>query len=125
MTKTMTKKQWKTKITKACKDAGTYQKCFDNVIDTLAGILAIRDHAQELFEESGGNPIVKHTNKGGATNLVKNPALVVIMECNQQALAYWRDLGLSPAGLKRLGDKGLVDRDKGGGLADALAELGI
>ena len=105
--------------------AGTYQKFFDNVIDTLAGILETRDHAQEMYEESGAVRVVEHTNKGGATNVVKNPALVIIMECNIQALAYWRDLGLTPAGLKRLGEKGLVNQNKGGGLADALADLGI
>lgn len=121
----MTKKQWKTKIKKACLMAGTYQKFFDNVIDTLAGILETRDHAQEMYEESGAVPVVEHTNKGGATNVVKNPSLVIIMECNVQALAYWRDLGLTPAGLKRLGEKGLVNQNKGGGLADALADLGI
>ena len=47
------------------------------------------------------------------------------MDCNAQALAYWRDLGLTPMGLKRLGEKGLLNKDDGGGLADALAELGI
>ena len=71
------------------------------------------------------NPVLMHTNKGGATNMTKNPALVVIMDCNAQALAYWRDLGLTPAGLKRLGDKGLLNKDNDGGLADALEALGI
>ena len=47
------------------------------------------------------------------------------MDCNAQALAYWRDLGLTPAGLKRLGEKGLINKDNSGGLAGALAELGI
>lgn len=121
----MTKARWKNKIKKACRDAGTYQKYFDSVIETLAGILETRDNAQEKYEISGGNPIVAHTNKNGATNIVKNPALVVIMDCNAQALAYWRDLGLTPMGLKRLGEKGLLNKDDGGGLADALAELGI
>lgn len=121
----MTKTQWKNRIKKACRDAGTYQKYFDNLIDTLAGILENRDKAQEWYEESGAKPIVKHTNKAGASNLVKNPALVVIQDCNQQALAYWRDLGLTPMGLKRLGEKGLVNSNKGVGLAEALADLGI
>ena len=121
----MKKSTWKNKIKKACIEAGTYQIYFDSIIDTLAGILEIRDKAQEKFEQSGGNPVVMHTNKGGATNMIKNPALVAIMDCNSQALAYWRDLGLTPAGLRRLGDKGLLNKDDGGGLADALAELGI
>lgn len=121
----MTKRQWKNQIKKACEAAGTYQEFFDCVIDTLAGILETRDRAQEQFEETGCSPIVKHTNKGGATNIVKNPALVVIMDCDAQALAYWRDLGLTPMGLKRLGEKRLINKNNSGGLADALADLGI
>lgn len=121
----MTKQRWKNKIKKACVAAGTYQPYFDNVIMTLAGILETRDKAQEMFDEGGGSPVIEYTNKGGATNTVKNPALVVIMDCDSQALAYWRDLGLTPLGLKRLGDKGLVKQNQGGGLADALADLGI
>lgn len=121
----MTKRQWKNQIKKACEAAGTYQEFFDCVIDTLAGILETRDRAQEKFSESGCNPVVEHTNKGGATNVVKNPALVVIMDCDAQALAYWRDLGLTPMGLKRLGEKGLINKNNSGGLADALADLGI
>lgn len=121
----MTKQRWKNKIKKACVAAGTYQSYFDNVIETLAGILETRDRAQEKYEAEGGEPVVIHTNKAGAENIVKNPALVVVMDCNTQALAYWRDLGLTPAGLKRLGEKGLVNKDNSGGLAGALAELGI
>lgn len=121
----MTKSKWKNKIKKACIEAGTYQKYFDSIIDTLAGILEIRDRAQEKFELSGGDPVIKHTNNGGTTNMVKNPALVAIMDCNSQALAYWRDLGLTPAGLKKLGDKGILNKDSNGGLAEALESLGI
>ena len=91
---------WKRRIKKSCEDAGTYQPFFEPVIDALAGIMELRDNAQERFEALGGNTIVKHTNKGGATNIVKNPALVVIMECNAQALAYWRELGLTPRGFQ-------------------------
>lgn len=121
----MTQKQWKDRIKKACTEAGTYQSFFDDVIDTLAGIMATRDNAAEKYEASGMAPVIKHTNKSGATNIVKNPALVVLMDCDTQALAYWRDLGLTPAGLKRLGEKNLVNQNPGGGLAEALASLGI
>lgn len=106
----MTKKAWKAKIKKACKEAGTYQAFFDAVIDSLAGIMEMRDNAQEKFEQSGGSSIVKHTNKGGATNIVKNPALQVVMDCNAQALTYWRELGLTPAGLKKINDEALRAR---------------
>ncbi len=121
----MTKTQWRNKIRKACMAAGTYQKYYDHVIETLASIMETRDTAQEKFEASGGNPVVMHTNKAGASNIVKNPALAVVMDCNTQALAYWRDLGLTPAGMKKLGEKGIVEKEDEGGLAAALAELGI
>lgn len=103
----MEKRKWKSKIKSACKKAGTYQPFFDTVIDTLAAIMEMRDDAQEKFEAMDKSTIVKHTNKAGNTNVVKNPALVIVMECNTQALAYWRDLGLTPAGLKRINESGL------------------
>lgn len=98
----MTAAEWKKRITKDVKAAGTYQKYFGSVIDTLARILERRDDAEELFIASGGNILVKHTNKGGATNIEQNPALRLINDLNRDALAYWRDLGLTPAGYKRL-----------------------
>ena len=98
----MTAAEWKKRITMDVKAAGTYQKYFGSVIDTLSAILARRDDAEALFIASGGNILVKHTNKGGATNIEQNPALRLINDLNRDALAYWRDLGLTPAGYKRL-----------------------
>lgn len=118
----MNKKEWKKRIEKASKDAGTYRPFFDAVIETLADIMAMRDNAQEKFDASGGQTIVKHTNKAGATNIVKNPALVVLMECNTQALSYWRDLGLTPSGLKKLNSEALAD-NSGGTFAELLAKI--
>lgn len=120
----MRKQTWKNKIKDSCIEAGTYQPFFEQVIDTLAGILEMRDNANEKFEASGGNTIVKHTNKGGATNIVKNPALVVLMECNSQALLYWTQLGLTPKAYKSMTGT-LNVKAEGKTLEDALSELGI
>ena len=109
----MKKAQWKSKIKQSCIEAGTYKPFFDSVIDTLAGIMETRDNAQAKFDALGGETIVKHTNKGGATNIVKNPALAVLMECNAQALAFWRDLGLTPAGYKKLNADVIEKRESG------------
>lgn len=106
----MKKAWWKKRITEATKEAGTYQPYFDSVIGTLAEILERRDDAQELYEQTGSKPIISHTNKGGATNLVQNPALRLINDLNRDALAYWRDLGLTPAGYKKLDVK---EKDSG------------
>lgn len=118
----MTKKSWKAKIKKACEEVGTYRPAFDQVIDTLAGILEARDDAQEKFEKSGGQTVIKHVNKGGNPNLVKNPALVVIDDMNKTALQYWRDLGLTPAGLRRIDEKAMK-APRRNALAEAMEEL--
>lgn len=122
--KPMTKKRWKNKIKKACEAAGTYQPFFDPVIDQLASLMEIRDAAAETYLSSGGSPVVRHTNKGGNTNIVKNPALVVILECNATALAYWRELGLTSRSFKAMTGN-LAPAMQERSLEDALAELGI
>lgn len=110
--------KWEQVIKEACQEAGTYQPFFDLIIKELAGIMDTKDAALEIYEKSGGSPVVKYTNKGGFTNLRKNPALAVIQECNQQALAYWRDLGLTPSGFKKL--DGAVKKHEE---TDAFSEL--
>lgn len=119
----MTTKQWKTKITKACKDAGTYQKQFDAVIITLAEILSKRDGAQELFESTGCKYVIPHTNKNGSTNLEQNPIIRLINDLNRDALTYWRDLGLTPKGLKAIIEDAVKPAKKETDLTKALKEL--
>lgn len=119
----MTKAEWFEIIKSATEDAGTHQPFFDLVIEELAGIMETRDAAQEQYRLSGGNPVVGHTNKGGHTNLTKNPCLKVIQECNAQALAYWRDLGLTPSGFKKI--QGAAAKEKETTFEELLAGIGI
>lgn len=119
----MTKKKWAARITEACKEAGTYRPFFDDIICTLAEILERRDKAERTFRQSGGNMIIMHTNRAGATNLEQNPALRLINDLNRDALAYWRDLGLTPAGLKKINEDAMKRR-KRSALAEALEGLG-
>ena len=119
-----TKGTWKRRIKAACDEAGTYEPFFDLAIDQLAGILETRDAAHKQFKDSGGAPVVTHVNKGGFENVVKNPALAVIHECNQQALAYWRDLGLTPKGFKALGND-TTSAKKEATFEDLLSGIGI
>ena len=118
----MRKTQWRAKIKKATEAAGTYQPCFDAVIDTLAAILEQRDTTLEFYEKTGGVPIVKHTNKGGSTNPQQHPALRLVNDLNRDALAYWRDLGLTPAGLRRINEQAVKPKAKSA-LAEALSEF--
>ena len=118
----MNKAEWIERIKKSCEDAGTYRTFFDAVIDTLAGILEKRDDALKVFESTGGNVIVTHTNKAGAKNLEQNPALRLANDLNRDALAYWRDLGLTPAGLRKLNAE-VVETKKESSLEKLLSKI--
>lgn len=102
------------------KDVGTYQQSFDDVIDTLAGMLERRD---EVEKDIVGQPlIVEHTNKGGSTNLEQNPAIRLLNDMNRDILTYWRDLGLTPKGLKAISDA--IQKEGEDPLDKVLKELG-
>lgn len=107
----MNKKEWKEKIEQACNDAGTYQDYFDSVIDSLAQIMEYRDITHKKWVEEGCEPIIIHTNKAGEPNPTKNPLLTLLNDLHTQSLAYWRDLGLSPSGLKKLKADIVVSND--------------
>ena len=119
----MNRKNWIKKIKAACEDAGTYQPYFDSVIDTLAGILERRDDAEAKFAEDP-RLIIEHTNVGGKTNIEQNPVLRLINDLNRDALAYWRDLGLTPAGLKKINEGAMNKNKKESALEKALKNLG-
>lgn len=116
----MTAKSWEKRIKKACEDAGTYKDCFKSVIETLAQIMEERDQARESYN---GEPIVEHTNRGGSTNLEQNPALRLINDLNRDALAYWRELGLTPKGLKQINEAAIKETKKQSALEKALNAL--
>lgn len=119
----MEKEEWMRKIKAACKKAGTFQPQFRYVIETLAQIMEDRDKVHEQYVASGANPTIIHTNKAKEQNIVKNPMLVMEMDLNAQALAYWRDLGLTPAGLKKLNAEVVKDKQAGGNLEKILEGL--
>lgn len=119
----MKKAAWKKKIVQQCKAVGTYRDAFVMVIETLAETLEQRDLVFGQYIETGANPVVEYTNKFGATNTSKNPLLVLWDDLNKSALAYWRDLGLTPAGLRKI-DETAMKKKKGNALAEALKGLG-
>ena len=104
-------------------EAGTYETAFDDVIETLAGILETRDEAEKQFRKMNSQPVVQHTNKGGNTNLVKNPALVVINEMNAQALMFWKELGLTAKSYQAMQKNGFEKKETT--FEDLLSGIGI
>ena len=119
----MNKSDWKNRIKASCESAGTYRAFFDDTIETLAGIMEKRDRAELQFEQTGGNAVIQHTNKSGATNLVKNPLLVMVNDLNGTALSYWRDLGLTPKGYTAMQKNGFQRQERS--FEDLLRNIGI
>lgn len=119
----MTAKQWKTLLRRQLKALGNTEKAYDSVVSTLADILEQRDAVHEEYLADGCRPVREYTNKGGATNTVKNPLLVLWDDLNKSALAYWRELGLTPSSYKKMtGDAPKRERETG--LAAALKKAG-
>lgn len=104
-------------------EVGTYKPQFDKVINNLAKIYEDMDTAREQFEKSGGSLIVKHTNKNGSTNLVKNPYYLIIEGLQANILQYSRELGLTPMGLKKINEKEMSGKKKVSKLDSVLESL--
>lgn len=118
----MTKSKWKTLIIGQMTALGVQKDAYDSAVETLAGILEQRDKTFREFQKSGGESVIQYTNKGGSTNMTKNPLLVLWDDLNKSALAYWRELGLTPSSYKKMtGDA--PKNEKHGGLAAALMSI--
>lgn len=102
---------------------GTYKPQYMEAINRTAKLYVQMDEIEAAFAKSGGNVVVTHTNKAGAKNFVKNPFLQARDEVYSQLLAHERELGLTPAALKRINDAAMI-KEKKSPLAQALEKLG-
>lgn len=109
---------WEERIISEVKEAGTYRPMFHDAIEALARILEKRDECDFQYDIEGRIPVVEC-----ATGTKKNPLLTILNELNTQALSYWRDLGLTPSGLKKIDESAMKEKKKNA-LAEALKELG-
>lgn len=117
------KKQYENLINKQLKSLGLQDDAYDSAVKSLADILVQRDKTFEEFQDSGGKSVIEYTNKGGSTNMTKNPLLVLWDDLNKTALAYWRELGMTPSSYKKLTGEGPKKEEKQKGLAAALASI--
>lgn len=97
----MKKTAWKKRIKEACIKAGTYREFFDYTIETLADILEKRDDAARAYLDYGAEPLIAYTNKGGSTNLVKNPALILWDDLNKSRACLLAGFGIDTGRLKK------------------------
>lgn len=120
---TVKETEWKQVIVEQMNKVGTYRDAFEPAIDSLAKMLEQRDAVYAKYISTGAHAVVKKKSDRGAENMVVNPLLRTWRELNGDALAYWRDLGLTPAGLKRIDEKAM-QKPKENALAKALREFG-
>ena len=118
----MTKSRWKALILEQMAALQVQNDAYSSSVETLAGILEQRDKTFREFKAMGGKSVMAYTNKGGSTNMTKNPLLVLWDDLNKSALAYWRELGLTPSSYRKLTGEG-VQKEKVSGLAAALKTL--
>ena len=103
----MTAEAWKRKIRSQAVTVGTYRSAFSSAVDALGKVLEQRDLVYQQFLDEGGQFVVERMSDRGAVNRVKNPLLQTWMDLNAQALSYWKELGLTAAGLKKIDEEAM------------------
>ena len=93
----------KRQIVDRMKALGTYKPQYTAAIDRTAELYVELGRLAKEYKKFGCVTIVEHTNKAGATNLVKSPIRCAIEDVYNLLLAYERELGLTPAAMKKLG----------------------
>ena len=122
MAKKLSLRQRFNEIRAACQGLGTYREEFDPAIWALAKVEEERDSAWEEFEAEGGIRIVTTVNKAGAEYRQQNPSYTVWLNLVAEGRSQRRELGLTPAGLKKLREDAMKAPKKSA-LAEALAKL--
>lgn len=117
----MTAARWKKLIKEQTIGIGTYKPEFDLVIADLAMILEQRDAALKSFKKSGGHLVIQKISDRGAVNMAQNPLITLWDKLNSTALSYWRDLGLTPKGLKAIDDMAMKPQKNDG--LESLAKV--
>lgn len=121
-----TKAQYKKNIISRMQAVGTYREEFSPIIERTAELYVQLERFLDDFKnKSNGSAVIKHTNKSGATNLVKNPLLAACESVYGQLILHERELGLTPTGLKKLNEAALAQNKTSNALVDALKELDI
>lgn len=115
----MTERSYLLDIKKKCMMLGTWRDEFERPQRRLAKIYARTDEVETAYRETGSRPVIEHTNKNGSVNLVRNPMLRELDTLYDQALTYERELGMTPAALKRITDEAGKREEDG----DAFAKL--
>lgn len=118
----MTAKKWKERlIHELTIDAGLVSS-FDTSLNILCEVLEERDRIYKAYTEDGQRPTIIFTTDRGKENPKPNPLLTQWKDLNVTALQYLRDLGLTPAGLRKLQGQLQTQQPTGGQLEEFIRE---
>ena len=125
LVKTTTEKGFRLKIRDACREVGTYKEAFESTIELMAEYYVRAQMAKEQWRSEGSPLLMEQVNKAGNTYFIRHPLLQEIDNCSRTIMQLKKELGLTPAAIKRineaaLGKKQLAEDDP---LALALGEL--
>lgn len=112
----------KRQIIERMQQLGTYKVQYMAAINRTAELYLELDALVKRYEEEGREAVVEYTNKAGATNLTKNPIRGAIDDVYTQLLAHERELGLTPASMRKL-NEGATQAKAESPLARAMREL--
>ena len=102
--KTTTAKGFRLKIREACRSVGTYREDFEEIIGRLAELYVRANLAKDQWREEGSPFYVTQVNKGGNEYYVKHPLLQEIDNTEKAILMLEKELGLTPAAIKRINE---------------------
>ena len=115
--KPSTEKGYREKIRAACRNIGTYKPEFETVIARLAEYYLRSTQLSKLYAESGSQPIIKQKGTG---QTVKNPILDEKDRLSRLILDLERELGLTPAALRRVNEAAMAEKKSDDPLSAAI-----
>lgn len=101
---------------------GIYKAQYGSLIERTAKLYIKLEKLEKEYEKSGGEQFVEYTNKAGATNLVPSPYIKAIEDAYAELIIHERELGLTPAALRKLGDA-LQPQNKSSPIEDVIKKL--
>lgn len=99
-----TVKWYKADIEKKMNALNIYKAEYDHAVKLLAQALFDYWTVRQRFESEGSKVLILKVGAGKVVNSVKNPLYSAMDDIRKDILAYSKELGLTPASLKRIND---------------------
>ncbi|MFP7732716.1 P27 family phage terminase small subunit [Priestia aryabhattai] len=93
------------KTVEKMKAVGTYRPQFDSAIRTYSEMKYEMDILTQHFYATGFKRTEEYTNKAGATNIRKTAEYLALEKLRDDVDKRENNLGLTPAGLKKINDE--------------------